>query len=57
MNERAVNDIFSGWTSPSRYEPPADFEKNLQKFFEMKEPLGGKKVTETTWHCFVVAVF
>ena len=26
---RAAYDIFSGWTSPSRYEPPADVEKPL----------------------------
>jgi len=29
---RAVNDIFSGWTSPSRYEPPADVEKTFKIF-------------------------
>jgi len=29
LNERAANNIFSGWTSPSRYEPPVDVEKNL----------------------------
>jgi len=42
LNERVANDIFSGWISPSRYESPADVEK-LQKFFELKEPLGGNK--------------
>jgi len=42
LNERAANDSFSGWTSLSRYEPPADVEKNLH-FFELKEPLGGNK--------------
>jgi len=31
--ERAgANDIFSGWTSPSRYEPPADVEKTFKIF-------------------------
>ena len=43
LNERAANNIFSGWTSPSRYEPPAGVEKNLPNFFELKEPLGGNK--------------
>jgi len=42
LNERAANNIFSGWTSPSRYESRAgaDVEKNYN-FFELKEPLGG----------------
>jgi len=29
---RAANNIFSGWTSPSRYESPADVEKNFKIF-------------------------
>jgi len=32
LNERAANDIFSGRTSPSRYEPPADVEKTFKNF-------------------------
>jgi len=32
LNERAANDIFSGWTSLSRYEPPADVEKTFKIF-------------------------
>jgi len=43
LNERAANDIFSGWTSTSRYEPPADVEKTFKIFFELKEPFGGNK--------------
>jgi len=27
---RAANNIFSGWTSPSRYEPPTDVEKTFK---------------------------
>jgi len=34
LNEQAANNIFSGWTSPSRYKPPADIEKNF--FFSVK---------------------
>jgi len=29
LNEWAADDIFSGWTSPSCYEPPANVEKNF----------------------------
>ena len=25
-----ANNIFSGWISPSRYEPPTKFEKNFK---------------------------
>jgi len=32
LNERAANDISSGWTSPSRYESPADLEKTFKNF-------------------------
>jgi len=32
LNEWAANDIFSGWTSPSRYDPPADVEKTFKSF-------------------------
>jgi len=42
LNERAANDIFSGWISPSRYGSPVDVEKNF-KIFELKEQLGGNK--------------
>jgi len=57
LNERAANDIFSGWTSPSRYEPPADVEKNFKIFLNWKNHAVAIKVTETPWHCFTVAVF
>jgi len=30
--EQAANNIFSGWTSPSRYEPPAEVEKTFTIF-------------------------
>jgi len=33
LNERATNNIFSVWTWPSRYEPPADVEKTLKIFW------------------------
>ena len=42
LNERAANDIFSGWTWPSRYESPAGVEKTFKNFL-LKEPLGGNK--------------
>jgi len=42
LNERVAIDIFSGWTSPSRYKPPGDVEKTFN-FFELLEPLGGNK--------------
>jgi len=32
LNERAANDIFSGWTLPSSYELPADVEKTSNFF-------------------------
>ena len=32
LNEWAANDIFSRWTSPSRYEQPADVEKTFKIF-------------------------
>jgi len=32
LNERAADDIFSGWISTSRYEPPADVEKTFKIF-------------------------
>jgi len=57
LNERAANDIFSGWTSPRRYEPPADVEKTFKMFLSWKNHSVAIKVTETTWHCFAVAVF
>jgi len=39
LNERAADDIFSGWISPSPYEPLDNVEKNF-KFFRVKR---------TTW--------
>ena len=57
LNERAANDIFSGWISPSRYEPPADVEKTIKIFLSRKNHSVAIKVAETTWHCFAVAVF
>jgi len=39
---RAADDIFSGWTSPSRYEPPTDVEKNFKIFFLVERT--------TRWH-------
>ena len=57
LNERAANNIFSGRTSPSRYEPPADVEKNLKIFWSWKNHSVAIKVNETTWHSFAVAVF
>ena len=57
LDERAANDIFSGWTSPNRYEPPADVEKNFKIFLSSKNHSVAIKVTETTWHSFAVAVF
>jgi len=54
---RAANDIFSGLTSPNRYEPPADVEKNFKIFLSSKNHSVAIKVTETTWHSFAVAVF
>jgi len=29
LYERAAHNIFSGWILPSRYEPPANVEKNF----------------------------
>ena len=55
LNERAANDIFSGWTSPSRCRPPADVEKNFKIFLSWKNHSVAIKVTEPTWHCFAVA--
>jgi len=43
LHKRAANNIFSGWISLNRYEPPAIIEKKLHNFFEMNEPLGGNK--------------
>jgi len=43
LNERAADDIFSGWTSPSRYEPPSNVENTFKFFFELKGPVGGNK--------------
>jgi len=57
LNERAADNIFSGWTSPSRYEPPADVEKNIKIFLSWKNHSVAIKVNETTWRCFAVAVF
>ena len=57
LNERAANDIFSGWTSPSRYGPPVDVEKNFNIFLSLKNHSVAIKVTETTCHCFAVAAF
>ena len=54
---RAANDIFSGWSAPSRYEPPADVEKTFKIFLSWKNHLVAIKVSETTSHCFAVAVF
>ena len=48
LNERAANDIFSGWTSPSRDEPPADVEKTFKIFLSWKNHSVAIKVTETT---------
>jgi len=47
---RAANNIFSGWTSPSRYESPADVEKNFKIFLSWKNHSVAIKVIETTWH-------
>jgi len=43
LNGRAADDIFRGWISPSRCEPPANVEKNFKIFFELKEQLGGNE--------------
>jgi len=48
LNERAANNIFSGWTSPSCYEQPADVEKNFKNFLSWKKHSKAIKVTETT---------
>jgi len=32
LNERAADDIFSGWSSASRYEPPANAGKTFKIF-------------------------
>jgi len=32
LNERAADDMFSGWISPSRYEPPTNVEKTFEIF-------------------------
>jgi len=32
LNERAADDIFSGWISPSRYEPATNVEKTFKIF-------------------------
>jgi len=40
LNERATDDIFSSWISPSHYEPPVNFKKTF-KLFKLKEPLSG----------------
>jgi len=47
LNEQATDDIFSGWTSPSPYVPPASVEKTF-KFFELKDHSVAIKVSETT---------
>ena len=57
LNERAANNIFSGWTSPSRYKSPADVEKTFKLFLSWKNHSVAMKVTETTWHSFAVAGF
>jgi len=57
LNERGANDIFRGWTSPSRYEPPADVEKNFKILLSWKNHTVAIKVTGTTWHCFAIAAF
>ena len=57
LNERATNNIFSRWTSPSRYEPPTDVEKTFKIFLSWKNHSVAIKVTETTWHFFAVAAF
>jgi len=57
LNERAANNIFSGWTSPSRYEPPADVEKTFKIFLSWKNHSVAIKVTETAWYSFAVGVF
>ena len=54
---RAADDIFSGWISPSRYEPPANFEETFKNFLSWKNNLVAKNLSETTWHWFAVAVF
>ena len=57
LNERTANNIFSGWTLQSCYQPPADIEKNFKIFLSWKNHSVAIKVTETTWHSFAVAVF
>jgi len=36
LNERAANNILSGWISPSRYEQPINFEKKSLKFVKVR---------------------
>ena len=55
--KRAANNIFSGWTSPSRYEPPSDVEKTFKIFLSWKNHSVAIKAIETTCHSFGVAVF
>jgi len=44
---------FSGWTSPIRYEPPADVEKTF-KFFELKDQSVAIKVSEPFSICLAL---
>jgi len=56
LNERAADDIFSGWTSPSRYKPPADVEKHYKLFLSSKNHSVAIKASETSCHCYADAV-
>jgi len=39
LSERAADDIFSGWISPSRYEPPNNIGITFTYFLSYKNPV------------------